>query len=235
MLRVTQKRGLVSRRVVNHKPTGTQFPSRIIPYLVRVLLPPADAIAAAARGEVYELHECGTLMPHELKQQPPLQFGSNSRKASPAGPTRAVATAAAGPHVSDSTSPLHAQAQLQLEALGQQVAPSSASSAQPDARASIGATIPAPSYYVKLRPGIREFLLAASELFELHVRLSVFFCRAKVNLNAPLSLPSLASPQVDTFGSREYADAVVKLLDPSGILFAGTHLVDIFCLVYYPS
>jgi RNA polymerase II C-terminal domain phosphatase-like 3/4 len=51
---------------------------------------------------------------------------------------------------------------------------------------------PAREYVVKVRPFVDDFLKAACALFDM---------------------------QVYTFGSREYADAIVHLLDPTKVLF----------------
>jgi len=47
-------------------------------------------------------------------------------------------------------------------------------------------------YFVKLRPGVRAFLLRASRRFQL---------------------------SINTAGTRDYADAIARLLDPDGSLF----------------
>ena len=49
-----------------------------------------------------------------------------------------------------------------------------------------------PEHYLRLRPGTRELLRAASDMYELHIY---------------------------TFGGRAYADSVAKVLDPDGTIF----------------
>ncbi len=62
-------------------------------------------------------------------------------------------------------------------------------------------------YVVKARPGLSEFLAQATKLFEL---------------------------EVYTFGTRPYADAVVRFIDPDGVYFGdrvvsrcGMHVVPV--------